>query len=194
MLSWAQAIDLYWAISILGRKDKTWACCQTLDSNWEREFETLPQQAWWSGRVLPCGVKKDQQNLLNPAKPHQREWGTGAPWQPSCQKPVESLRCGYQIKTAVWTDEGLVCCCACWEMCMLRRRTGLRRQILATTNVQTFANRQTALMRSDAGRSDGCIWGVCWMCKVTWTHWDLFSHTFFYTSRTKQNRHIKINV
>lgn len=75
MLSWAQAIDLYWAISILGRKDKTWACCQTLDSNWEREFETLPQQAWWSGRVLPCGVKKDQQNLLNPAKPHQREWG-----------------------------------------------------------------------------------------------------------------------
>lgn len=33
MLSWAQAIDLYWVISILGRKDKTWACCQTLDSN-----------------------------------------------------------------------------------------------------------------------------------------------------------------
>lgn len=71
MLSRAQAIDLRRVISILGRKDKTWACCQTLDSNWGREFETLPQQAWWSGQVLPCGVKKDQQNLLNPAKPHQ---------------------------------------------------------------------------------------------------------------------------
>lgn len=87
MLSRAQAIDLQWVISILGRKDKTWACCQTLDSNWEREFETLPLQAWWSGRVLPCGVKKDQQNLINPVKPHQRG-DTGAPWQPGSQNQL----------------------------------------------------------------------------------------------------------
>ncbi len=101
MLSWAQAIDLQRVISILGRKDKTWACCQALDS------ETLPLQAWWSGRVIPCGVKKDQRNLLNPAKPHQR----GTLWHNGNQAAKKQWLCGRMkdsfsaVKHACYTCE-----------------------------------------------------------------------------------------
>lgn len=71
MLSPARAIDLYRLISILGRGDETRDRRQELDSNGGRE-NLKRCHGRLGGLVWTTWVKKDQQNLLNPARPHQR--------------------------------------------------------------------------------------------------------------------------